>query len=195
MVAMIKIKIIPIILILFVTSFTSACSSTSIKDSNSISKNASTKFDKPTGTENSNIGAKAAKKDRDLTIDKMLTYAIQDEYLAYGEYEYILSTFGNQKPFSNIIKAEEKHIEMLKVLFEKYKIQLPFDDSKNHLIIPNSIEESLKAGVQAEIENIAMYEDFLIQQLPDDVKSVFNELMNASKSHLDAFEKNLSKGK
>ena len=38
----------------------------------------------------------------------MLTYAIQDEYLAHAEYDYILKNFGDQRPASNIIKAEEK---------------------------------------------------------------------------------------
>lgn len=150
---------------------------------------------KESSISNSNdaIGAAAAKNDKDLTLSEMLTYSIQDEYLAHAEYEYILKTFGNQRPFSNIIKAEESHISMLKPILQKYNIEIPVDNSKDHLIIPKNINESLEAGVQAEIDNIAMYEQFLKLELPEDVKTLFVELMNASKSHLDAFQKNLNK--
>ena len=170
---------------------TSACSSPNSSETNS--KPAASSSEISTQNESAIFGAQAAKNDKDLTLNEMLTYAIQDEYIAHAEYEYILATFGDQKPFNNIISAEEKHIEMLRPLFDKYKTVLPADNAKDHLIIPKSIEESLKTGVQAEIDNIAMYELFLKQQLPDDVKSVFNELMNASKSHLNAFQKNLNK--
>lgn len=139
------------------------------------------------------FGAKAALQAKDLSLNQMLVYAIQDEFLAHAEYERMLATFGEQKPFQNIIKSEETHIEMLKPLFEKYKFALPVEPSKNHLIMPPSIATSLKTGVQAEIDNIAMYDLFLKQPLPEDVKNVFITLMNASKNHLDAFQKNLPK--
>lgn len=139
------------------------------------------------------FGAAGAAADKALTMDKMLVYAIQDEYLARGEYDYILNKFGDQRPFSNIIKSEEQHITELKILFDKYKLTIPADTSKDHLIPPASIEEALKIGVQAEIDNIAMYESFLNNELPDDVKSTFNMLKSGSENHLEAFQKNLDR--
>ena len=62
-------------------------------------------------------GAKAALADKDLTLTDMLTYALQDERIARAEYEVILGAFGNARPFSNIIKAEETHIRYLTDLF------------------------------------------------------------------------------
>ena len=41
----------------------------------------------------------------------------------------------------------------------------------------------------AEVKNIAMYEKFLDQDLPDDIRLVFANLMQASEKHLAAFER------
>jgi len=139
------------------------------------------------------FGAQGAKSEQNLTLEKMLIYAIEDEYLAHAEYDYILTTYGDQKPFNNIIGAEEKHINSLTLLFNKYNITLPQDIAKEYIPHPKSMEEGLKAGVQAEIDNIAMYESFLKQQLPDDVKLVFIQLRDGSKGHLNAFERSLEK--
>ena len=136
-------------------------------------------------------GAVGAAADKALTMEKMLVYAIQDEYLARGEYEYILENFGDQNPFSNIVRAEEQHIAELKILFDEYNLEVPKDISKEYIIVPDSIEEALKIGIQAEIDNIAMYKRFLEQELPDDVKSTLMFLMEGSESHLAAFQRKL----
>lgn len=139
------------------------------------------------------IGAKAAKADPSLTLQEMLVYAIQDEYLAKAKYELILEKFGNQTPFSNIIKAEATHIAALKPLFTKYKVTIPPDNVKGSLSVPKTLKEALQAGVQGEIDNIEMYKRFIQQDIPADVKLVFSRLRNASTNHLKAFQKGLSK--
>lgn len=141
---------------------------------------------------NSNLfGAEAAKSDTDLTLEDMLTYAIQDEYLARARYSLVIEKFGEQRPFSNILSAEETHISHLIPLFKKYNVALPADNSKDYVKVPTSIKESLETGVQGEIENIAMYERFLKQNIPSDVKTVFTSLRSASQNHLQAFKRAL----
>lgn len=135
------------------------------------------------------FGAKGASTQLDLSIEEMLRYAIEDEYLARQEYESIMDAFGEQQPFSNIIRAEETHIELLKEIYESYEYEIPEDQAADHIILPISIEEALEIGVQAEINNIAMYEMFLGEELPDDIREVFIELRDASINHLAAFEK------
>ncbi len=139
------------------------------------------------------FGSKGAKADNDLNKEKMLTYAIEDEFLAMAEYRAILGKYGEQKPFSNIIKAEERHISDLKGLFSKYNIPVPEDKSKDYVVAPESLDEAYKAGVNAEVDNIDMYEKFLKQDIPQDIKETFSALSDASKNHLNAFEKNLNK--
>ncbi|MCK5129725.1 MAG: DUF2202 domain-containing protein, partial [Clostridiales bacterium] len=135
------------------------------------------------------FGAKSALEKENFSIEEMLRYAIEDEYFARQEYESILEKFGEQKPFSNIIKAEERHIELLKDIYTKYEYTIPEDTAIDHVVLPEDIKEALEIGVQAEIDNIAMYEKFLEQVLPDDIRDVFIELRDGSKKHLNAFKK------
>lgn len=134
-------------------------------------------------------GAISALEKDELTIEEMLNYAIQDEYLARQEYESIMQEYGEQKPFSNIIRAEETHIELLKEIYEEYGYEIPVDNAINYVVIPESLEMAFEIGVQAEIDNIAMYEKFLENELPDDIEAIFIELRDGSKKHLAAFER------
>ncbi|BCR35746.1 ferritin-like domain-containing protein [Mariniplasma anaerobium] len=139
-------------------------------------------------------GSVSALDQTTFTIEEMLIYALQDEYAARAEYDYVLSTFDITRPFSNIIKSEETHISLLLPLFDTYNLSELEDTSDSHLISIGSVEEAFDIGVQAEILNIAMYNLFLEQDdLPDDVKEVFVKLRDASMNHLDAFEKNAAK--
>ena len=146
-----------------------------------------------TAIASTNFGANGAAEDNSLNLTKMLNYAIQDEYLAKAEYLYIIDKFGSNRPFTNIIKAEKKHIEMLMSIFNQYNISVPIDTAANHLIKISSVKASFQAGIQAEIENIDMYKLFLNQTLPSDVRVVFERLMKASQNHLKAFNKALNR--
>lgn len=138
-------------------------------------------------------GAIGALADKDLTILDMLSYAVQDEYLAHGEYLVILEKFGSQNPYSNIAQSEETHLALLKDLYSNYGLTFPDDSSAEHIITPADLLEAAKTGVKAEVDNIAMYDIFLTYDLPDDVKEVFISLKNASESHLNAFQRQVEK--
>lgn len=139
------------------------------------------------------MGSVSVLSTNNLTLESMLVYAIEDEYSAYAEYEYILANFDVTKPFSNIINAEASHIEMLLPLFDIHEVSVPYNDSKNHLLHVIDIVDTFRTGVIAEVLNIDMYNLFLEQELPDDVRDVFIVLIDASIKHLEAFEKNLAK--
>ena len=136
-------------------------------------------------------GSEGALDDEALTLADMLTYAIQDEYLARAEYDWIIGSFGSVRPFTNIMRAEETHIEALLPLFEAYGIASPADEGESHTAAVASLTEAYQAGVNAEVNNIAMYETFLDQDLPDNVRAVFESLMRASENHLRAFQNRL----
>ncbi|SCZ81849.1 ferritin-like domain-containing protein [Acidaminobacter hydrogenoformans] len=140
------------------------------------------------GTED--YGHIGAASDSDFTLEEMLKYAIEDEYLAKAEYEKIMSQFDVTRPFSNIMKAETQHISALLPLFEKYGVTVPDNTASEHLVIPKTLAEIYSIGVEAEVANIAMYEKFLADpNLPEDVKAVFTALMKGSENHLKAFER------
>ncbi len=139
------------------------------------------------------IGAKAAKVNPDPSIEEMLNYAIQDEYLARAEYYEVMDRFGSVRPFSQIVKSEETHVRMLVPLFENYGFVVPEDTYASHVVVPDDLETALEIGVQAEIDNIAMYDSFLERELPADVRTAFERLKAASENHLRAFRNGLSR--
>ena len=122
------------------------------------------------------------------SLEDMLTYALIDEYTAKATYEAMIETYGNIKPFKNIVLAEQTHIDLLLPLFETYGIDIPVNDIVI-TSVPDSISSALATGVTAEEANIALYEAFLSQDLPDDVRTVFEYLQQASEHHLAAFSK------
>lgn len=138
-------------------------------------------------------GAKGALAASTLSVPQMLVYAMQDEYLAQSRYDRIIQTFGNVPTFMRIKEAELRHITALQVLFQRYGIPLPKDESQLYATTPDSLKSAYGAGVQGEIDNISMYDKFLAYSLPQDVRSVFTQLRNASQNHLAAFEKGLSR--
>ena len=135
-------------------------------------------------------GTYALSEDGTYTVEEMLVSAIQDEYLAQATYAAIIEAYGEVKPFSKIILAEQTHINLLLPLFEAYGIEVPVNDAAQYVVLPDSISSALSTGVQAETLNIAMYDTFLSQvDLPADVKTVFEYLQAASENHLAAFSK------
>lgn len=125
------------------------------------------------------------------SLEAMLIAAIEDEYKAQAEYDALIRTFGAVKPISNIINAEANHIDALEVLFATYGIPVPENNGAEYVVIPDTLAEAFQVGVDAEIKNIAIYEDFLKQDLPQDVEDTFTNLMNASENHLAAFQRQL----
>ncbi len=126
--------------------------------------------------------------DVQYSLEEMLNYALQDEYMAQAEYQAIIQAYGEVKPFTNILQAEQTHIDLLLPLFEEYGFVVPANNASESVVIPESITSALATGVEAEQANIAMYQAFLAQDnLPDDVRSAFEYLVNASENHLQAF--------
>ena len=137
------------------------------------------------------FGAGNLVEGKTYTVEEMLTYAIQDEYLARAEYEAIIQKFGVDRPFSNIMQAEVTHAELIMPLLTKYGITLPEDTSSQHVVLPDTLDEIYEIGITAEVTNIGMYDTFLKQDdLPDDVRDLFEKLKRASENHLRAFQRN-----
>jgi len=143
------------------------------------------------GTAAADTGSAAARANTNPDLEEMLVYAIEDEYGAREHYAAIIEEYGAIRPFTNIMRSEETHIELLEPLFMSYGYNLP--EAVDHPAAPASLKASFELGVEAEIANIAMYESFLAGDLPDDVRDVFERLMRASENHLRAFETGLAR--
>lgn len=140
-----------------------------------------------------NYGANGALQDSSITLEEALTYALQDEYLAQARYDTIIAKFGSIRPFTQIKSAEQRHISALLSLFERYNIKIPEDNAKQYTKAPGSLKEAFQAGVEGEVNNIAMYNKLVsIPNLPQDIKVVLKQLGDASQNHLAAFQRGLS---
>ncbi|MGP1562021.1 MAG: ferritin-like domain-containing protein [Helicobacteraceae bacterium] len=133
------------------------------------------------------LDAKAVAQNADTPpLAQALRIALYDEYKAYEMYRAIIARFGNQRPFSNIIQAEAAHIESISYLCAKYGVPLPENDAATKIALPSSLQECCQMGVQAEIDNINMYNN-LLPYASGDVLDVFYRVQAASaNNHLPA---------
>lgn len=119
-----------------------------------------------------------------------LDLTLNDEFKAEATYQKVIEKFGDVKPFSNIINAEVKHSTSLLKLYAKYNIPVPNNDWYDKVPEFETIEEACLAGVNAEIENAALYDSLFDNLDHSDITKVFTALRDASQNnHLPAFEK------
>jgi hypothetical protein len=131
----------------------------------------------------------------DDTTKDMILEALNDEYKARAFYRLVIKTFGPVRPFINIVEAEHTHARAVEALCARYGISLPNDDWDTKLEPPRSILEACRAGVEGELENIAMYDRFLRETHEPDVRSLFQRLQARSRdAHLPAFERCVARG-
>lgn len=125
-----------------------------------------------------------------------LLMALEDEYRAEATYAAILDKFGDIRPFSNVINAERRHAERAKAELDRlgiaYDTQNPFTGT---IAAPDTALEACEAAVQAEVDNIALY-DRLLPTIEDDaVRATLEDLQWASRErHLPAFQRCVDRG-
>ncbi len=123
-----------------------------------------------------------------------LREALDDEYRARATYRKVIEKFGPVRPFVNIIAAEERHAGALIALFERFGVEPPQDQWQSRVTAPHTLLEACRAGVQAEIENAAMYERLLPQIGDAEAHAVMRRLQRASQErHLPAFKRCLER--
>ncbi len=136
-----------------------------------------------------------------------LIYLREEEKLARDVYT-VLGTKWEKRIFDNIAGAEQRHMDLVKALLDRYEIEDPVtDDAAGVFTNPGlgklytalvasgeaSLEQALLAG--ATIEDKDIFDLYALIESSDnaDVKLVANNLVKGSRNHLRAFSKNLSK--
>ena len=138
----------------------------------------------------SNLEVQSLKKMRE---EEMLA---QDVYLAFSEM-YSLPVF------SNISKSETRHTTAIKDLLEKYELKDPaaghetgiftnpyFQELYTNLVDQGkaSFGEAAKVGLLIEDMDIADLEQAIEKEIDnEDIKTVYGNLLRASKNHMKAF--------
>ena len=116
----------------------------------------------------------------------MLDILYQDEYNTKSTYEEIIDEFGPNILYNNLIQAEAQHMNALERIYTRYDIQIPDMDARTPNL-PDKLLDTYTLGKEAEEANIALYDKYLDEDLPEDIRFTFERLMNASYHHLDAF--------
>ena len=135
------------------------------------------------------IGVRVDPNFEEPVLHQTLRISLYDEYQAYETYRKVIDTFGNVKPFSNIIDAEMRHINALIPLLEKYGVPLPINNWADKIELPNTLVECCEVGVAGEIDNVGMYDNLLlyVEGYPE-IQDAFYQLQAASyNNHLPAF--------
>ena len=124
------------------------------------------------------------------TEEEALLLALNDEYKAWSVYEQVIADFGSVRPFTSIQRAEESHIAALVTLFDRYGLDVPENPWLGNVPSFDTLAEACAAGVQAEIDNAALYDELFSMVDNPDIIRVFTSLQQASETkHLPAFER------
>lgn len=118
-----------------------------------------------------------------------LLEALADGRKAEATYAAVLATFGAVEPFLSIVDAERCDREALLELFRIHNIEIPPNPYQGAPPRPPAtLPEACAMGVKLEEASIAMYDRLLSQVRESDVRRVFRQLQEASRSHhLPAF--------
>lgn len=124
-----------------------------------------------------------------------LAAALDDEYKSHETYQGVIRDFGAVRPFINIVEAEARHISTLLALYTKYAVPPPPNAWRDTAPRFASVHAACVAGVQGELDNVAIYDRLLAATQRPDVLDVFNALRSASQDrHLPAFQRCVQRG-
>ena len=128
--------------------------------------------------------------DLDDAEAEALQMALNDEYKAWSVYDQVIADFGPVQPFVNIQRAEESHIAALTRLMEAYGLDVPQNPWPGNVPTFDTLADACAGGVQAELDNAALYDQLFSMVDNPDIVQVFTALQRASLSqHLSAFER------
>lgn len=133
-----------------------------------------------------------------------LLFMREEEKLARDVYNTLYAVWG-QSTFQNIASSEQMHMDQMKVLLDRYALVDPalapgqFTDPSLRALYDQlaaqgslSLADALKAGAAIEEIDILDLQTRLAQTDNADIQVVFNNLMNGSYNHLQAFTSTLT---
>jgi hypothetical protein len=131
----------------------------------------------------------------------MLTFMVQEEKMARDLYLEFADEYGVRQ-FSNIARSEQKHMDAVRVLLDRYGIADPtvgdaigeFDNAEIQALYDTlydkgmaSLAKAAKVGITVEKVDIADITAMLEEMPAADITTVLKNLKAGSYNHLDAF--------
>jgi len=144
-----------------------------------------------------------------LTADQeeALRFMYQEEKLARDLYAALGEEWGS-RIFSNIQRSEQKHMDAVRGLLEKYSVPVPviedapgvFENEELQALYEQLLEqgnlseqEALEVGVLVEETDMEDLNERM-EGATDDMVAVFEKLLKGSENHLKAFNRTLDRG-
>jgi len=116
-----------------------------------------------------------------------------EEKMARDIYNYAYEKYGIQT-FANIAKSEQKHMDTIKVLLDRYNIEAPSDYAKDndlYVTLKNKVDQSekdaIEVGIMIEMVDIDNIANDIRNTDNDDFKVIFTNIWWASYNHLRGF--------
>ncbi|MGB8691763.1 MAG: DUF2202 domain-containing protein, partial [Microcoleus sp.] len=81
----------------------------------------------------------------DAKTQQAMIDAINDEYRSRALYDAVLQKIGSVRPFSNIVQAENNHVNLWISLFAKYGMAVPTDSFAGKMSVPNTLQAACQA--------------------------------------------------
>lgn len=131
-----------------------------------------------------------------------LRFASDEERMARDLYAAIADRYDDALPFSRITTSEQRHLDAVSGLLDRYGVADPADGSAaGHYADPavqrlhdtwwaqarRSLDDAYDVGVALEQRDIADLEKTIAADLPSDVDAVLGRLVRGSQMHLRAF--------
>lgn len=127
-------------------------------------------------------------------LEEILRDALEDERKAEATYAAVIEKFGEVRPFINIIDAERRHSAAIERQMTRLGFAIPANHWEGKGEAPATLVEACSMAVEAEIENIALYDRLLPAIADDVVRQVLQNLQDASRdNHLPAFRRCLER--
>ena len=127
-------------------------------------------------------------------LEEILRDALEDERKAEATYAAVIEKFGEVRPFINIIDAERRHSAAIERQMARLGFAIPADQWEGKGVAPATLAEACSMAIEAEIENIALYDRLLPSIADDVVRQVLQNLQDASRdNHLPAFRRCLER--
>ncbi|MBA3054387.1 MAG: DUF2202 domain-containing protein [Sphingomonadales bacterium] len=127
-------------------------------------------------------------------LEEILRDALEDERKAEATYAAVIEKFGEVRPFINIIDAERRHSAAIERQMTRLGFAIPSNHWEGKGVAPDTLAEACSMAIEAEIENIALYDRLLPAIADDVVRQVLQNLQDASHdNHLPAFHRCLER--
>jgi hypothetical protein len=147
------------------------------------------------------ITQSTAKQPLDVAEAAGLAYMREEEKLAHDIYAKLYAKWG-VRIFGNISQSEERHMDSIKLLLDRYGLPDPaannpigiFQNKEiqalyNNLLMQgeSSLMAAFRAGAAIEDKDIDDLEKAIAATDNEDMKLVYGNLLNASKNHIRSF--------